>query len=72
VRGQLTRAIPEPAIHYGLIYKGVAFVPRRDGLVFQVIGDSDYYGFNDETTVPDRAEGERAVNTIRELFEPVA
>src|SRR5207302_11202738 len=58
IRGQLARMIPQPQVDYGLIYKGVAFVPRRDGLVFQVIGETDYYGFNDETTVPDRAEAE--------------
>jgi FAD dependent oxidoreductase len=68
VRGQLARVIPQPDIGYGLFYKDVAFVPRRDGLVFQAVGDSDYYGFNDDTTVADRAEADRAVNTIAELF----
>ncbi len=68
VRGQLARMIPQPEINYGLFYKGISFVPRRDGLVFQMVGDSDYYGFDDETTVPDRAEAERAVNTIAGLF----
>ena len=43
-------------------------MPRRDGLVFQVVGDNDYYGYNDETEVPDRAEAERAVNTVASLF----
>jgi hypothetical protein len=70
VRGQLARMIPEPEVRYGLMYRGVAFVPRRDGLVFQVLGQSDYYGFDDETTVPDRAEAELAVNTIGGLFRP--
>jgi hypothetical protein len=69
VRGQLARAIPQPEVDYGLIYKGVAFVPRRDGLVFQALGDNDYYGFGDDTTVPDRAEADRAVNTIAALFK---
>jgi glycine/D-amino acid oxidase-like deaminating enzyme len=68
VRGQLARSIPDPRIRYGLLYRDVAFVPRRDGLVFQVIGTDDYYGFNDDTTVPDRAEAEHAVNTIASLF----
>jgi len=68
VRGQLARAIPEPRVDYGLIYNGVAFVPRRDGLVFQVIGDNDYYGFGDETTNPNRSEAELAVNTIAALY----
>ena len=68
VRGQLTRMIPQTHIHYGLFYKDVAFIPRRDGLVFQVFGENDYYGFNDDTTVPDRAEAEYAVNTIAGLY----
>jgi glycine/D-amino acid oxidase-like deaminating enzyme len=70
VRGQLARMIPQPEVNYGLFYKGVSFVPRRDGMVFQVVGDDDYYGFNDDTTVPDRAEAELAVNTIARLYTP--
>jgi glycine/D-amino acid oxidase-like deaminating enzyme len=70
VRGQLARVIPQPEINYGLDYKGVYFVPRRDGLVFQVVGDNDYYGFDDATTAPDRAEAELAVNTITSLWLP--
>ncbi|MGB6307699.1 MAG: FAD-dependent oxidoreductase, partial [Steroidobacteraceae bacterium] len=68
VRGQLARMIPQPEVRYGLFYRDVSFIPRRDGMVFQVVGDSDYYGFNDATTVPDRAEAELAVNTIAGLF----
>jgi glycine/D-amino acid oxidase-like deaminating enzyme len=68
VRGQLARVIPQPQVDYGLIYRGAAFVPRRDGHVFQVIGADDYYGFNDTSTTPDRAEAELAVNTIAALF----
>ena len=62
--------IPQPEVNYGLYYKGVSFVPRRDGLVFQVVGADDYYGFDDDTTVPSRAEAELAVNTIAGLYPP--
>jgi hypothetical protein len=68
VRGQLARTMPDPNVNYGLFYKGVGFVPRRDGLVFQVTGDSDYYGYDDANERPDRAEAELAVNTIASLF----
>jgi hypothetical protein len=68
VRGQLARMIPQSDIHYGLFYKDVSFVPRRDGLAFQAVGENDYYGFNDDTTVPNRAEADHAVNTIAGLF----
>jgi glycine/D-amino acid oxidase-like deaminating enzyme len=71
VRGQLARGIPQPEVAYGLFYRGVSFVPRRDGLVFQVVGDSDYFGFGDDSTEPDRAEAELAVNTIGNLFAPI-
>ena len=69
VRGQLARMIPQPEVNYGLFYKNVVFVPRRDGLVFQVVGADDYYGFNDDTTTPNRAEAELAVNTIAQLYQ---
>jgi glycine/D-amino acid oxidase-like deaminating enzyme len=68
VRGQLARAIPQAGVHYGLQYRHVGFVPRRDDAVFQVFGESDYYGFDDATTVPDRSEAERAVSTVASLY----
>jgi glycine/D-amino acid oxidase-like deaminating enzyme len=68
VRGQLTRLIPQPEVNYGLYYKGVSFVPRRDGLVFQSVGEDDYYGFNDATAEPDPTEANFAVTTIAQLF----
>jgi len=68
VRGQLARTVPQDDVRYGIFHKEVAFIPRRDGFVFQVVGDGDYYGYGDETTVPDRAEAERAVRTIADLF----
>jgi glycine/D-amino acid oxidase-like deaminating enzyme len=71
VRGQLARGIPQPEVVYALFYRGVSFVPRRDRLVFQVVGDSDYFGFGDDSTEPDRAEAELAVNTIGNLFAPI-
>ena len=68
VRGQLARMMPQEDVKYGLFYKDVAFVPRRDGFVFQVVGENDYYGFNDESADPDRAEAEHAVTTIAGLY----
>jgi glycine/D-amino acid oxidase-like deaminating enzyme len=68
VRGQLAHLIPEPGIHYGLQYRKVGMVPRRDGFVLQVYGDDDYYGFDDPTRVPDMNEATMAVNTIAAAF----
>jgi glycine/D-amino acid oxidase-like deaminating enzyme len=69
VRGQLARMIPQPEIRYGLFYKNVSFLPRRDGWVFQQVGDDDYYGFDDDSANPSRAEAELAVNTIAGLYK---
>jgi glycine/D-amino acid oxidase-like deaminating enzyme len=68
VRGQLTRLIPQPEIQYGITYERVLMVPRRDGLVVQAFGPNEDAGFNDASTVPNRAEAEEAVSTIREVF----
>ena len=68
VRGQLARTVPQDDVRYGLFYKDVAFVPRRDGFVFQVVGDGDYYGYGDDTTIPDPAEAEHAIRTIAGVF----
>ena len=68
VRGQLARTPSEPGFGYGIVAAGAAFVPRRDGFVFQILGPDDYYGYGDQTTVPDRAEAERAVRSITGLF----
>jgi hypothetical protein len=37
-------------------------------MVFQVLGENDYYGVGDDTAQPDRAEAALAVNTIASLF----
>ena len=68
VRGQLAHLIPQPEVRYALEYRQVFFVPRRDGLVFQVVGENDYYGFDDDNTTPDRAEAELAVSTMAGLL----
>jgi len=68
VRGQIAWLIPQPELHYGLYYKGVSVLPRRDGIVFQQVGDTEAYGYNDEREVADMAEARAAVTTIADLF----
>jgi glycine/D-amino acid oxidase-like deaminating enzyme len=68
VRGQVARTPPQEGIHYALEYRDSYFAPRRDGFVFQMIGDDDYYGYGNDTTVPDRVEAEHAIETIQSLF----
>jgi glycine/D-amino acid oxidase-like deaminating enzyme len=68
VRGQIARTPPQDGIDYGLAYRDSIFIPRRDGFVFQVTGNDDYYGYGIDTTAPDRAEAEHAIETIQSLF----
>jgi glycine/D-amino acid oxidase-like deaminating enzyme len=68
VRGQCARLVSQPESTYGLRYKDASFVPRRDGLLLQIVGENDYYGYDDESSVPDRMEAEHAVTTIASLF----
>jgi hypothetical protein len=70
VRGQLAHLVPQPNVHYGVIYQRVLAVPRRDGIVVQSFegGEAQGYGIADET--PDRGEAEQAVMMLAELFSP--
>ena len=67
VRGQLARLIPQPDLHYSVVYDNVLLVPRRDGLVVQALGSDDGYGFGDDSTEPDRSEAVRAVRIMAGL-----
>ena len=68
VRGQIARLIPQPEVRYGLVYRGVLTVPRRDGIVVQTFTGGDTQGYGDTNEAPDRAEAEQAVRTVAELF----
>ncbi len=68
VRGQIARLIPQPEVRYGLVYRGVLTVPRRDGLVVQSFARGEMQGWDDTNETPDRAEAEQAVRTVAELF----
>ena len=70
VRGQIARLIPQADVHYGLYYKHVYVVPRRDGIVVQAVEGSDMKGYGDANETVDRAESDRAVTTLAELFRP--
>jgi glycine/D-amino acid oxidase-like deaminating enzyme len=70
VRGQIARLIPQPAVRYGLSYRHVFVVPRRDGIVVQAVEGGDMKGFGDANETIDRAEADRAVTTLAELFSP--
>jgi len=67
VRGQLARLIPQPDLHYGVVYDGVLLAPRRDGLVIQALGPNEGFGYGDDSTAPDGAEARQAVQVMAGL-----
>ena len=70
VRGQIARLIPQPDVRYGLVYRQVIAVPRRDGIVVQSFEGGDMKGYGVTSEAPDRAEAEQAVTTLADLFQP--
>jgi D-amino-acid oxidase len=68
VRGQIGWLIPQPEVNYGLFYNGVATISRRDGIVVQALEGGDMRGYNDDNETPDRAESEKAIATLDELY----
>ncbi|MFO1159832.1 MAG: hypothetical protein U1E60_13410 [Reyranellaceae bacterium] len=70
VRGQIARRIPQPGVRYGLVYRHILTVPRRDGIVVQSFAGGEMEGYGDTNETPDRAEAENAVTTLAEQFPP--
>jgi len=68
VRGQIAWLIPQPEVDYGLYYHHVGMVSRRDGIVVQALWGGDMLGYGVDQEVVDRAEAERAVKTLAELY----
>lgn len=68
VRGQIAWLIPQSELNYGLYYRGVSVLPRRDGIVFQQVGETEAYGYADDREVADPGEAQAAVTTIADLF----
>jgi glycine/D-amino acid oxidase-like deaminating enzyme len=68
VRGQIGWLIPQPELTYGLYYRDVSIVPRRDGIVVQALEGGDMKGYGVDTETPNRPESEAAVAVIAELY----
>jgi len=66
VRGQTARLIPQPEVTYGLYTEHLSVVPRSDGLLVQVLGDTG--NFNNADTTPNRGVSEAAVKQVAEIF----
>lgn len=71
VRGQINWLEPQREARYGVQYDGVFAISRRDGLVVQMTGPNDDYGYGNESETADRDETERAMTTLARLFPSV-
>ena len=72
VRGQIAWLIPQPEVSYGVMYKNVNILARRDGIVVQDIGGGDMDGYNDANETPDRAAAEADVRVVAELYQKMS
>jgi glycine/D-amino acid oxidase-like deaminating enzyme len=72
VRGQIGWLIPQEGVHYGIYYKDIGVLARRDGIVVQGNIYDDMYGFNNSDETPNRAESEAALQTLVELYNRMA
>jgi glycine/D-amino acid oxidase-like deaminating enzyme len=72
VRGQIAWLIPQEDAHYGLTYKGLSMLARRDGIVMQYSKGGEDEGWNDANETPDRAFAEEGVNVLAELYSRMA
>lgn len=68
VRGQIAWLIPQEDAHYGLSYKGLSMLSRRDGIVMQYSKGGEDEGWNDSNETPDRAYAEEGVQVLAELY----
>ena len=68
VRGQIAWLIPQLEVNYGVFYKGIQILSRRDGIAVQDGGTSEMDGYNDDNEQPDRQKAEADVRVAAELF----
>jgi len=68
VRGQIGWLIPQPEVNYGVYYRNVSMLSRRDGIVVQALWGGDMFGFGNDQEVIDRAETEHAISILAELY----
>jgi hypothetical protein len=72
VRGQIAWLIPQEDAHYGLNYKGLNVLARRDGIVLQYNQGGEDEGWNDTNEEPDRASAEASVAILQDLYARMA
>jgi len=68
VRGQIAWLIPQPEVDYGLQYRHVTMLPRRDGVVIQMLEGGDMRGYGDDNETADREEALTGLARIAEVY----
>ena len=68
VRGQTGWLIPQPEVNYGLTYRNVQTLSKSDGIMVIALENGELKGYNDSDESVRRAESERAVRVIEELY----
>jgi len=68
VRGQIAWLIPQPEVRYALSYRDVSTFSRSDGIVVQAVDGGDMKGYDNGREVADRAEADKAVGVLEELY----
>ncbi len=68
VRGQTGWLIPQPEVNYGLTYRSVQTLSKSDGIMVIALEHGDMKGYNDSDELVRRAESERAVRVIEDLY----
>ncbi len=72
VRGQIAWLIPQEGVHYGLYYKSLGVLARRDGIVIQGHIDDDMFGWNETDETPDRNDAESTLQILIDLYNRMA
>ena len=68
VRGQIAWLIPQEGANYGIQYKNLNLLARRDGIVMQPNFGGEDEGWNDSNEQPNQSQAEAGVKTLQELY----
>ncbi|MEM8772486.1 MAG: FAD-dependent oxidoreductase [Pseudomonadota bacterium] len=69
VRGQIGWFEPQSEARYGVNYRDVSAVSRRDGLIVQYLGPNEDWGYGDDTESQDAQELLNAVAALQPIFQ---
>lgn len=69
VRGQIAWLIPEPGVTYGVYYRNLSMLARRDGIVVQETGEDEWFGYNDANEESDRAAADASVLQLAQWWK---